>query len=65
MSDSLSILFDCPNCAAKYKIVRVEAPSELAADCEIRCVCCGASLRGREGGFLLKYFLVERPRRRA
>jgi hypothetical protein len=63
MSDSSSAVFDCPNCVARYKIVRVEAPSGLAVDREVLCVCCGAPLHGREDGFFLKYFLVERPRR--
>jgi hypothetical protein len=26
-------------------------------------VSCGGSLRGRHGAFVLKYFLVERPKR--
>jgi hypothetical protein len=30
-----------------------------------RCICCGGPLHAREGKFLLKYFLIERPRRRA
>jgi predicted nucleic acid-binding Zn ribbon protein len=51
--------FKCPNCEASYKVVRVEAAE--ANDPEITCRVCGAPLRGREGGFVLKYFLVERP----
>ena len=57
--------FHCPNCMAKYEIVRVEAPPEPTTDREIECTACGAPLHGREGKFLLKYFLVERPRLRA
>jgi predicted Zn finger-like uncharacterized protein len=63
MSDPLSVPFDCPNCGAKYEIVRVEVPPQPTADREVRCVSCGGSLRGRHGMFVLKYFLVERPRR--
>ena len=37
----------CPNCGAKNEIVRVEAPSQWAADREVKCVSCGGSLRGR------------------
>jgi predicted RNA-binding Zn-ribbon protein involved in translation (DUF1610 family) len=62
--DPLSVPFDCPNCGAKYEIVRVESPSQWTADRDIKCVSCGGSLRGRHGVFVLKYFLVERPRRR-
>jgi len=57
--------FECPNCAAKYELVRVEAPPGPATHREITCVSCGGPLQGREGPFLLKYFLIERPRRRA
>ena len=63
MSDPLSAPFECPNCGAKYEIVRAEVPPQPTADREVRCVSCGGSLRGRHGMFILKYFLVERPRR--
>ena len=63
MSDPLSVPFNCPNCGAKYEIVRVEAPPQWMADRDIKCVSCGGSLQGRHGMFVLKYFLVERPRR--
>ena len=49
MSDPLSVPFDCPNCGAKYEIVRVEVPPQPTADREVRCVSCGGSLRGRHG----------------
>jgi hypothetical protein len=65
MSNSHSTSFDCPNCAAKYEVVRVEAPQGPTVDREITCVSCGGPLHGREGRFLLKYFMVERPKRRA
>jgi predicted nucleic acid-binding Zn ribbon protein len=51
--------FNCPNCGAPYKVVRVEA-DPLTADHEITCLSCDAPLRGREGGLVLKYFLVGR-----
>ena len=62
MLDSQSTLFECPNCAAKYKVVRVEAPKGPTTDREITCVSCGGPLHGREGPLLLKYFLIERRR---
>jgi len=52
--------FYCPNCKARYELARIAAPS-AAHDREITCICCGGPLHGREGEFLLKYFLVERP----
>jgi predicted RNA-binding Zn-ribbon protein involved in translation (DUF1610 family) len=57
--------FECPNCAAKYEVVRVEAPLGPTTDREITCVSCGGPLHGRDGPFLLKYFQVKRSKRRA
>ena len=56
--------FFCPTCGAKYEIVWVEAPPR-STDREVTCLSCGGPLHGREGKFLLKYFLAERPKRRA
>jgi hypothetical protein len=53
--------FECPRCAAKYEVVRVEAPQGPIADREITCLSCAGPLDGREGLFVLKYFLVARP----
>jgi hypothetical protein len=64
MSTSQSTSFECPHCAAKYELVRVEAPQGLTIDREITCLSCGGPLHGRDGPFLLKYFQVERPKRR-
>jgi hypothetical protein len=57
--------FRCPTCGAKYEVVRVEAPPRPTTDREITCLCCDRPLRGCEGKFIVKYFLVERPRLRA
>ena len=51
--------FECPHCKAKYDAVRMEAPP-VEADTEIICISCRGPLRGREGPFVLKYFLVSR-----
>jgi predicted Zn finger-like uncharacterized protein len=56
--------FKCPNCEARYKVVRVEA-SAIGADREITCLRCGGPLNGREGRFILKYFLTAQPWREA
>ena len=61
----MPVAFRCLNCGAQYKIVEVEAPPGPTTDREIPCLCCGGPLHGRQGRFLLKYFLVERPKRRA
>jgi predicted RNA-binding Zn-ribbon protein involved in translation (DUF1610 family) len=58
------VSFDCPNCGAKYKLVRAEADPKLL-DRQITCRSCGAPLHGREGSMALKYFLVDGPRKQA
>ena len=55
---------ECPNCKAKYKVVRVEADPK-SVDCQIACRNCGAPSHGREGSIAWKYFMVERPKVRA
>jgi hypothetical protein len=55
-------LFTCPNCNAQYKLVRAEA-DPAATYRQIECYHCGGPLNGREGHYILKYFLVDRPRR--
>jgi hypothetical protein len=62
MSRSKPAPFECPHCIAKYDVVRMEALQVEAAP-EITCICCGGPLTGREGPFLLKYFLVSRRQR--
>jgi predicted Zn finger-like uncharacterized protein len=52
--------FHCPHCAAKYALVKVEAVSPVGA--KVHCISCGGPLDGRENAFILKYFLLERPR---
>ena len=64
MSKSVATLFHCPICAAKYEVVGFEA-TPGTTEAEVACLCCGGPLHGREGKFVLKYFLIERPKRRA
>ena len=49
-------LFKCPNCGSQYKLVRVEAEPDPSHG-RIECHHCGGPLNGREGRFILKYFL--------
>jgi predicted RNA-binding Zn-ribbon protein involved in translation (DUF1610 family) len=58
-----AIEFQCPNCEAQYKVVRIEAPS--ADDDALLCLSCDAPLPDREGEFALKYFRTDGPRRRS
>jgi hypothetical protein len=53
----------CPHCGAKYEVVRVEA-ANLMEHGEVTCLSCGGPLPAREGTFLMKYFLVDRPSQR-
>ena len=55
--------FNCPNCQAEYKLVRAEG--DPPPDRQIVCRRCGGPFQGREGKFILKYFLVDRPRTQA
>lgn len=61
MQKALSTCFVCPNCGAVYQVIRGEAGPETM-DRGIACRSCGGPLLSREGGFVLKYFLVERSR---
>ena len=45
-------LFNCPNCQARYKLVRV-AGDDINFDGQITCRSCGAPLQGREGKDIL------------
>ena len=53
-------LFTCPQCAALYQVLKVEAGLETAEK-KITCQVCGAPLVGREEKFVLKYFLLRKP----
>jgi hypothetical protein len=64
MSDPLSVPFNSPNCGVGYEVVRIEE-SPRPTDREVTCLSCGAPLHGREGKFILKYFLTGRSKRRA
>jgi len=54
--------FHCPNCNALYQVVKVEAGPETI-NREITCRVCGGPLSGREGKFVIKYFLLRNAAR--
>jgi hypothetical protein len=56
-------LFKCPHCTTRYHVVQVEADPSI--DVEINCLVCDQPLRSRDGRFILKYFLLDGPRRKA
>jgi predicted Zn finger-like uncharacterized protein len=52
--------FSCPNCQARYKVVRVKAePGKKYR--AVHCRVCNADLAPTDGDDILKYFLVRRP----
>jgi predicted Zn finger-like uncharacterized protein len=51
--------FTCPNCQALYQIVKVEAGPESVSQ-EVPCRVCGAPFAGRDGKFVIKYFLLRK-----
>ena len=52
--------FKCPSCGALYQIVKIEAGLETI-DHQLNCRACGAELNGRDGQFVLKYYLLRNP----
>jgi DNA-directed RNA polymerase subunit RPC12/RpoP len=62
MAATQSVRFNCPNCDAQYKLIRIEADS-VTADRQIECLTCGTPLQGREGRYVLKYFLLDASHR--
>jgi len=56
--------FHCPTCNGGYKLVRAEADRH-SFNGTIECYYCGGPLIGREGQFVLKYFVADQPRKRA
>ena len=54
--------FNCPSCNALYHLIKAEAGPETI-NSEIACRVCGAQLPGRDGNFVLKYFLLREPAR--
>jgi hypothetical protein len=55
--------FNCPHCNALYQIVKAAAGPE-SADYKLACRVCGGSLPGREGKFVVKYFMLRKAGRR-
>ena len=51
-----------PNCQALYQTVKVEAGPESLSN-EVHCRVCGAPLAGRDGKFVIKYFLLREATR--
>ncbi len=56
--------FKCPHCGTAYQVVRVDSSDNEYQDVDVSCLACGKPLKGKEGGSVLKYFLVDGPRGR-
>jgi len=55
--------FRCPHCGTDYKLIRAKA-EPITKEREVTCLSCGGPLAAREGVFVCKYFLVDKPRPR-
>ena len=55
--------FVCPRCTSRYKLVRVRAEPGLLSHV-IHCKVCKEPLPPTDGEHVLKYFLVDRARKR-
>ena len=53
--------FSCPQCQARYKIVRMTAEPGASYP-TLQCKVCREPLASTDGDDILKYFLVGRPR---
>jgi hypothetical protein len=63
MHGTTTTQFNCANCNALCYSIKVEAGPETV-DRELNCGACGAPLPARDGQFVLKYFLLQKPSRR-
>jgi len=53
--------FECPQCQARYKIVRVIAGPQTI-DRPVQCKVCAQPFVSKDGDHILKYFLIDRPK---
>ena len=60
MHGTTTTQFNCLDCNALYHLIKVEAGPETV-DRELNCRTCGAPLPARDGQFVLKYFLLQKP----
>ena len=63
MSGATIINFKCAHCDALYQVIKSKAGPETV-DSETNCRICGRPLAGRDGEFVLKYFLLRKASRR-
>jgi predicted Zn finger-like uncharacterized protein len=62
MSPSIK-MSTCAKCQALYYVVKVESGPETV-ERDVMCPSCGAPLVGREGNFVLKYFMLRKAGRK-
>jgi len=53
--------FTCPQCQARYKIVRVNAGPQTV-NRPVHCKVCRWPFVSSDGEDILKYFLIDRPK---
>ena len=54
--------FTCPSCRAPYQVVKCERGPETV-DHDLTCRSCEAPFPGRDGNFVLKYFMLRKADR--
>jgi hypothetical protein len=55
--------FTCPSCRAPYQVVKCERGPETV-DHDLTCRSCEAPFPGRDGNFVLKYFMLRKADRK-
>jgi len=53
--------FECPQCQARYRIVRAKAGPQTI-DRPVQCKVCAQPFVSKDGEDILKYFLIDRPK---
>jgi len=53
--------FECPQCQARYRIVRVNAGPQTIAG-SVQCKVCAQPFVSKDGNDVLTYFLIDRPK---
>jgi hypothetical protein len=59
-NNSEPVAFTCPSCEAEYKVIAIDAPSDMPRS-KIGCLRCDALFPSGEGSVVLKYILAGPP----
>jgi hypothetical protein len=62
MARTAGTQFVCPKCGAQYQLVTVPAGASAAAE-TVACLACREPFPATKDGHIVKYFLLQHPRR--